>query len=201
MPLCKAFSGTSRPGTSINTTSTQLRFHIYRPLVAQPPRLRTFFRCRCESTPPTWNPQNTDQPRVLPSPEFSAEQCVSVQLDALAACDDPWPQHGIHTAYEFGFDIGGLDPSMYFSFPKDLYHLDHFMGMFQNNLPELVRLASYEIINSNTSSDNDNDDWVVTVAVMSSVNKPAKFKFHLRRKKVGARKGALMTAMITREES
>ena len=38
------------------------------------------------------------------------------------------PNHGIQTAYEYGFDIGGLDPSLYFGFRKDLYHFDHFMG-------------------------------------------------------------------------
>ena len=62
----------------------------------------------------------------MPSPEFTPEQAVRVQLDALAVCDDPWPSHGIQTAYQFGLDIGGMDPSMYFGFPKDLYHEDHF---------------------------------------------------------------------------
>jgi hypothetical protein len=31
--------------------------------------------------------------------------------------------------YEFAEDVGGLDRSMYFGYPKDLYHFDHFMGM------------------------------------------------------------------------
>lgn len=37
------------------------------------------------------------------------------------------PNHGLQTMYEFGEDIGGLDPSFYFGFRKDLYHFDHFM--------------------------------------------------------------------------
>ncbi len=37
------------------------------------------------------------------------------------------PNHGIQTMYEFGEDIGGLDPSLYFGFKKDLYHFDHYM--------------------------------------------------------------------------
>ena len=78
-------------------------------------------------SPPSYNPQNTDQPTPLPTPEFGAQDTVAVQLDALAQCDDPWMNHGIQLCYEFGYDIGGLDRSMYFGFPKDLYHLDHFM--------------------------------------------------------------------------
>lgn len=193
----KAWSSTSRPCASLNKTCNGLPVLLFRLNAAVSPRLRTF-RCRCDASPPTWNPQNTDQPQVLPSPALSAKDCVRVQLDALACCDEPWPQHGIHTAYEFGFDIGGLDPSLYFSFPKDLYHLDHFMGMFQNHLPELVRLTSYEVIDARMGPTDD--DWIVTVAVISSVGKAAKFKFHLKRKKVGTRKGSLMTAMISRED-
>lgn len=34
----------------------------------------------------------------------------------------------LQTAYEWALDVGGLDPSMYFGFSKDLYHFDHFMG-------------------------------------------------------------------------
>lgn len=38
------------------------------------------------------------------------------------------PNHGIQTAYEFGYDIGGMERSRYFGYSKDLYHFDHFMG-------------------------------------------------------------------------
>ena len=39
------------------------------------------------------------------------------------------PNHGLQTAYEYGLDIGGMDRSKYFGYPKDLYHFDHFMGV------------------------------------------------------------------------
>lgn len=85
---------------------------------------RTLATWRCFATsPPAWNPQNCDQPLVLPSPDFSAEDCVCAQLDALAKSNEPWQGHGIQLCYEFGLDIGGMDPSVYFGFPKDLYHL------------------------------------------------------------------------------
>jgi hypothetical protein len=162
-------------------------------------------RCWRTFSAPTWNPQNTDQPRVLPSPDFSAEEAVCVQLDALAVCDDPWPSHGIHLAYEFGYDIGGMDPSMYFGFPKDLYHLDHFGGFFQNKLPELVSSTAYEILEvKETQMDKEEEEWQVLAVVTpggAPGQAPVRFRFHLRRKKVGARKGALMTAMIKREEA
>lgn len=69
---------------------------------------------------PAWNPQNTDEPMMVPNANFTPEECVAAQLDALAMCDNPWPNHGIQTAYGFGYDIGGLEPSMYFGFRKDL---------------------------------------------------------------------------------
>lgn len=75
------------------------------------------------------------------------------------------PNHGLQTAYEFGEDIGGLDPSVYFGFRKDLYHFDHFMymlvvqldlcadrslpchrGQFQAKLPQLMDVARYEVV-------------------------------------------------------
>lgn len=34
--------------------------------------------------------------------------------------------------YEFAEDVGGLDRSHYFGYPKDLYHFDHFMGALQH---------------------------------------------------------------------
>jgi hypothetical protein len=35
--------------------------------------------------------QNTDEPVVVPSPQFSPEQAVQAQLDAAKQNDDPWP--------------------------------------------------------------------------------------------------------------
>jgi hypothetical protein len=40
--------------------------------------------------------------------------------------------HGLQTMYEFAEDVGGLDRSRYFGYPKDLYHFDHFMGVLQH---------------------------------------------------------------------
>lgn len=81
---------------------------------------------------------------------------------------------------------------------------DHFMGQFQNYLPEMMNLTSYKIVQVEQtvaeSSPGQNDDvWTVDVDVMDKVKKVTKFKFILKRKKVGTRKGALMTAVISRE--
>lgn len=163
----------------------------------------------CASVSPRWNPQNTDQPLVLPSPEHSAEETVTIQLDALSKCDDPWPNHGLQLAYEFGYDIGGLDPSMYFGHRNDLYHQDHFMGKFQTKLPELVNLKEFTIesVSQNVVTQSDEpsreiEEWVVEVAVMPAVGvSRKKFAFYLRRKPFGSRKGSLMTAMVIRLDS
>jgi hypothetical protein len=79
------------------------------------------------------------------------------------------------------------------------------MGQFQNYLPELMDLTSYEIIESRQtageSGPGKNDDvWEVEARVTDKIGKVTNFTFELKRKKVGARKGALMTSMIRREE-
>lgn len=150
-----------------------------------------------------YNPQNTEQPLILPNPSLNAIDTVKVQLDALQNCNDPWPNHGIQLAYEFGYDVGGLDPSMYFGYPSDLYHLDHFMGKFQNKLPDLVNSASFEIVDDVCSmiAPNDSDDvdatWIVEAVVVNHTkSSQTRVRFHLRMKRTGSRKGSLMTYMI-----
>ena len=179
------------------------------------------FAGRAGST--SWNPQNTPSPLVLPSAEFTAEEAVNTQLTALMHCDEPWPGHGIQLAYEWGLDIGGMDPSLYFGFPKDLYHEDHFrvsfttrvashartlmgptalqcrllQGQFSNQLPELLGARSYEIVSVQRCSDGDAPErWVVNVEVTDRAGVLHNFEFTLGRKQVGSRKGSLMTAML-----
>ncbi len=67
------------------------------------------------------NPQNTGQPIVVPEPGFDCIAAVQAQLQSLATPNDPWPNHGTQMAYNFAYDVGGLDPSMYFAYPTDLY--------------------------------------------------------------------------------
>lgn len=148
-----------------------------------------------------YNPQNTDQPMVLPDPSLSAVETVSVQLSALQESNEPWANHGIQTAYEFGYDVGGLDPSMYFAYPTDLYHLDHFMGKFQNRFPDLVNSSSFRVVEDGVVEPADVDDvdavWTVDAQVVGGSGKSeTTVRFHLKRKKVGSRKGSLMTYMI-----
>ena len=75
------------------------------------------------------NPQNVPPPLVVPSPSQSALDAVRVQLEACRNNNTPRPDHGVHTLYEFCFDAGSMERSRYFGFSKDLYHLDHFLGV------------------------------------------------------------------------
>ncbi|KAK9829769.1 hypothetical protein WJX72_007786 [[Myrmecia] bisecta] len=125
---------------------------------------------RCLAAP-VWNPQNVPDPKVMPCKSFSPEECIQAQLDALQHSDEPWPDHGIQTMYEFGEDIGGMERSRYFGFSKDLYHFDHFIGM---------RLEVVPAGNIPTAS---------------------LFTWTLKRKDVGRKTGALMTASVVRAES
>lgn len=154
-------------------------------------------RVICRSEPKkVYNPQNTDQPMVLPNPSFSAQETVRVQLEALKDCNEPWANHGIQLAYEFGYDIGGLDPSMYFGYPKDLYHQDHFMGQFGNQFPEMLNSSSFEILGEEAGEGEDGT-WTVDARVVGGNGSSEKVvRFHLKKKKIGPRKGAFMTYMI-----
>lgn len=165
------------------------------------PRLVTTSKIRVDST--RYNPQNTDQPVVLPDPSFDPVETVRVQLQALQDCNEPWPNHGIQLAYEFGYDVGGLDPSMYFAYPTDLYHLDHFMGKFQNKFPDLVNSSSFIVLDDASSVHVPQDStakdatWTVEAVVVGQVKtSETRVRFHLRRKEIGSRKGSLMTYMI-----
>ncbi|KAL4452470.1 hypothetical protein ABPG75_008132 [Micractinium tetrahymenae] len=147
------------------------------------------------------NPQNVEQCQTPPSPEHTAEQAVSIQLAALQRNDEPWGNHGVQTAYEWALDVGGLDPSMFFGFSKDLYHFDHFMGMFANRLGELINCEAFSVegAEERPASDGAPPTAVVTAAVTPARGgEPRRFEFHLRRKAVGARKGSLMTYMVRR---
>lgn len=74
-------------------------------------------------------PKNVEGAQLKPDPAYSAEASVKVQLDALRDNNAPYPDHGIHTLYEFCAGAGGMELSRYFSGKSSsLYHLDHFMG-------------------------------------------------------------------------
>lgn len=121
-----------------------------------------------------------------------------MQLQALQKNDEPWMNHGIQTCYEFGYDIGGLDPSYYFGFRKDLYHFDHFMGQFATYLPELINLTSYTLQSSSLVENDDEAGRVVALVTDSTGRHSASFQFALRKRHVGTRQGSYMTYSITR---
>ncbi|CAG9460723.1 unnamed protein product [Pedinophyceae sp. YPF-701] len=92
------------------------------------------------------NPQNTPEPSVKPSPDLDAEGAVRTQLESLKDPHEPFTNHGIMVMYEFCEGAGAMERSRYFGYSKDLYHFDHFLGMFQNGeVGKLCGLASYDI--------------------------------------------------------
>lgn len=81
--------------------------------------------------------------------------------------------------------------------------MDHFLGIFQTRLPELVNHRSYRVLSSEArKSDNDMEHIsIIVVEVEGAVpGQRACFEFHLRRKAMGPRKGALMTHAVLRRE-
>jgi len=83
------------------------------------------------------------------------------------------------------------------------YHFDHFLGMFGNRLPELVNSQGFEIrqVEERPGSDDAPPTWVVTALVTASDGQQQGVEFQLRRKMVGARKGALMTYMLRKVDT
>ncbi|EIE21998.1 hypothetical protein COCSUDRAFT_33613 [Coccomyxa subellipsoidea C-169] len=133
----------------------------------------------------------------MPRKEFSPEEAVAAQMDALLNNDTPWPNHGIQTMYEFGWDIGGMERSRYFGYSKDLYHFDHFLGQFQNTFGDLLGADSCKIAEIRTL-DTDIMDVDVIVQRLSS-HEEKLITFRMQKKESGRREGSWMTKAILRQ--
>lgn len=133
----------------------------------------------------------------MPSPSFSPEKAVEVQLEALMKNDDPWMNHGIQTAYEFAADAGGMERSRYFGFSKDLYHLDHFLGMFNTTFGELVGHTSHQV---GPAVEVAPGLMEVAVQAVGPTGRPGAYVFALVQKEFGRKAGAWMTKSLRKEE-
>lgn len=82
-----------------------------------------------------------------------------------------------------------------------MYHFDHFMGMFNTRLGELLNARSFTI-GSTTALPGEPETVAVRVEVQGPqpAAPPAAFEFQLRRKLVGPRKGAWTVHSLTRAE-
>ncbi|KAA6421781.1 MAG: hypothetical protein FRX49_08392 [Trebouxia sp. A1-2] len=130
-------------------------------------------------------------------PEDSCPELHQLRIGIPKMFQDLRSNHGLLTMYEFGETIGGLDRCYYFGYGKDLYHFDHFMGQFQNELPELVNLHSYSI----EGSKYEEDVHKVLVDVVSGLDlSHAQFVFVLAEKDIGTKQGALMTRCLIRHK-
>ncbi|KAG2501655.1 hypothetical protein HYH03_000159 [Edaphochlamys debaryana] len=134
----------------------------------------------------------------MPSPALLPVETIKVQLDALAKNDEPWTNHGIQTAYEFALDAGGMERSRYFGFSKDLYHLDHFLGMFGNMCGELVNNSSYEVL---SSSEAEPGVAEVRLRVVGQNGSSGEFVARLMRKELGRKAGSWMVKSLLRAEA
>jgi len=63
------------------------------------------------SPPQKFNPQNTEDPLIVPSPSLTATEAVEVQLRALEKDDEPWPGHGVQVREKsfFPFVVKAID--------------------------------------------------------------------------------------------
>ncbi|KXZ55690.1 hypothetical protein GPECTOR_2g1240 [Gonium pectorale] len=115
----------------------------------------------------------------------------------------PFPQssqlnHGIQTAYEFAADAGGMERSRYFGFSKDLYHLDHFLGMFGNMCGDLVNNQSHEVLEAR---ELEPGVQLVRVRVVGPTGRSGDFDFLLMRKDLGRKAGSWMVKRLLKSKS
>eukprot|EP00239_Pterosperma_sp_CCMP1384_P011032 CAMPEP_0197862994 /NCGR_PEP_ID=MMETSP1438-20131217/40147_1 /TAXON_ID=1461541 /ORGANISM="Pterosperma sp., Strain CCMP1384" /LENGTH=216 /DNA_ID=CAMNT_0043480731 /DNA_START=1 /DNA_END=651 /DNA_ORIENTATION=+ len=147
------------------------------------------------SASPNWNPQNVPTAKVRPSLEFSPEESVRVQLNAVADNNIPWDNHGIQVMYDFCEGAGGMERSRYFGYSKDLYHFDHFMGCVRSTYPALFSLASYEIT-SVQPLDSSEQRWSVKVTITTNTGQLHKYIFTQCKMAFGLFKGCWMTESL-----
>uniref|UniRef100_A0A383VFR9 Uncharacterized protein n=1 Tax=Tetradesmus obliquus TaxID=3088 RepID=A0A383VFR9_TETOB len=144
------------------------------------------------------NPQNTPNPQVVPSLDFTPQQALQAQLEAISRNDEPWSNHGVQTMYEFAEEAGGMERSRYFGFSKDLYHLDHFL-IFKTKCAELVDCQSYSILAGPPEQVQQQQQvppgmQALYVSVVDSQGRDGGvFEFVLAQKEFGLRKGCWMT--------
>ena len=81
------------------------------------------------------------------------------------------------------------------SWEQDLYHYDHFMGQFSNDLGSLVNLEKYDVV---WCGAEEGGRCMVDVDVTGARGQQEQLRILLKRKDVGRKKGSLMTASILR---
>jgi len=171
------------------------------PLLAAPhpqrrrrPNIAAGAAAAADGAAPKWNPQNVDDPLVVPSPGFSPRQAVEAQLAAAAANDEPWTNHGIQTLYEFALDAGSMERSRYFGMEKDLYHFDHYLGAAQTKLAALIGNRGHEIL----SEESPAQGVVVVKAAVAGPRggEPVVHAFVMQQQSVGRKSGCWMTKQL-----
>jgi len=143
--------------------------------------------------------QNTETPKVQPSTEWSAEDVVRIQLEALAANDEPWVNHGVQTAYLFCEDAGSMEMSRYFGGLTSIYHEDHFVGLLTTKCGAMVDNRGFAIL-SVEKVEPDADLQVVRVQVTDAAGADGGvFRFTIGPREFGVYKGALHVRQLVKE--
>jgi hypothetical protein len=85
----------------------------------------------------------------------------------------------------------------YFGYQKDLYHQDHFAGMFASAFPQLINAHAWELT---ATKEVDDNRTLVEAAVVPRGSKEGGSRcsvtFALRKKTAGSNKGAWLTKML-----
>jgi hypothetical protein len=170
------------------------------------------------------NPQNVAAPERTPSPALQPDAAVRIQLEAAARNDEPRVDHGVHTLYEFAADAGDMDRSRYFgnvrssalalalrsycrplcctltprvSQSKDLYHLDHFLGI-KATYPLLFRNDGFEV---GTPAAPGPDGLVDVRARVRGGGGETEFVFRMMMRQTGSKAGCWLTKQLLPADS
>ena len=81
---------------------------------------------------------------------------------------------------------------------QDLYHLDHFLGHFQNQFKDVLDHSGFKVLEATPKSDETCD---VRCLVDGNQDKPVHLLFKMCVKDIGRNKGCWMTATLLREDA
>ena len=83
---------------------------------------------------------------------------------------------------------------------QDLYHFDHFLGMFGNKLNGLINLQSYAILGSSADPGQGSVTVNVEVTLDALGNPGDMFRFVLVQREFGTKQGSWLTKSLVKLE-
>lgn len=125
--------------------------------------------------------------RQVPSPDYSVSDVVTIQLQALQANDDPFPNAGIETVFRFATL---RNQSVTGPLPR-------FVQMVHGGFPELLKARSFLLLDALI----EGNEALQPVELIAEDGREFRYLFYLRRQKSGDCSGCWRTDAVLPAES